>query len=133
MGQRHPRTQATPVVVSRGRKQGHPRKHPTLARTYQEHNPSKPAVDAREVSSIEQLEQFDAKIGDKQSPPQAVSYFDPERQPEPPPWPSALSPAMCDMGERDHGRQAVARPFEDCAVNVRPLKTRLDGAEMRKD
>jgi hypothetical protein len=42
---------------------------PRWPRTYQEHNPSKPAVDAREVPSIEQLEQFDAKIGAKQSPP----------------------------------------------------------------
>jgi hypothetical protein len=32
--------------------------------TYQEHLPSKPTVDAREVPAIEQLEQFDAKIGD---------------------------------------------------------------------
>jgi hypothetical protein len=51
--------------VSRGRKQGHPRKHPTLARTYQEHNPSKPAVDARGVPSIEQLAHLGGKTGDK--------------------------------------------------------------------
>jgi hypothetical protein len=110
MGQRHPRTLATPAVVSRRRKQGHPRKHPTLARTYQEHNPSKPAVDARGVPSIEQLAHLGGKTGDKQSPPQAVSCLAAFRAAAraASPCPSARSPATCDKRERDHGRQALA-------------------------
>jgi hypothetical protein len=133
MGQRHPRTRATPAVVSRGRKQGHPRKHPTLARTYQEHNPSKPAVDARGVPSIEQLAHLDAKPGDKQSPPQAVSCLAASRAAAraASPCPSARSPATSDKRERDHGRQALAaaRRRLDTQPSARAgCAGRMDGA-----
>jgi len=92
-GNRHLRTSATPAM-SRGPDEGHPRSYSTLARTYQGHLPSKPSVDAREIPSIEQLEQVDAKTGDEPSPPQAVSCLNPSGGRHP--WPSARSPATRD-------------------------------------